>query len=455
MQLLSIVQTINIYLSDYILVILLVGTRSVSSAIKTRVRAGALLRRGHGASVFGKIKPHGGKHESGMSSFQALATAVAAQVGTGNIVGACGAILIRRPRRDLLDVDHRLLRHGDDLRRGRPCAEDTRPSELTAQSPAAPCTTSSKAFHERLRQVPRGLLRRRHHPRARLHGQHGAVQLHRRELARTHSASRHGSSAWCSHRVIAAFIFLGGMQRIAFVIGEARARSWRCSISSAVLSSSSAASDIFPRPSALIFKYAFDPNAIIGGSIGYALKTAISQGVKRGLFSNEAGMGSTPHAHALANVEEPARSGRRRHDRRVHRYLRRPHHDRPRRYLHLYAGNGVSRLPALPSGMSKANMAQLAFCSRVRRGLRQRCSSRSACCSSRSPPSSAGTSSARSMWNISSAKRPIKVYSVHRAGVHLPRLAACPTTSSGSLRICSISSWSSRTSLLCLRSLRS
>ena len=49
----------------------------------------------------------------------------------------------------------------------------------------------------------------------------------------------------------------------------------------------------------MIFRYAFQPNAIIGGSLGFALKTAISQGVKRGLFSNEAGMGSTPHAHAL------------------------------------------------------------------------------------------------------------------------------------------------------------
>ena len=51
------------------------------------------------------------------------------------------------------------------------------------------------------------------------------------------------------------------------------------------------------------------PDAIIGGSLGYALKTAISQGVKRGLFSNEAGMGSTPHAHALANVKNPHEQG--------------------------------------------------------------------------------------------------------------------------------------------------
>ena len=60
---------------------------------------------------------------------------------------------------------------------------------------------------------------------------------------------------------------------------------------------------------AMIFRYAFQPNAIIGGGIGYALKTAVSQGAKRGLFSNEAGMGSTPHAHALAQVEKPHDQG--------------------------------------------------------------------------------------------------------------------------------------------------
>ena len=53
----------------------------------------------------------------------------------------------------------------------------------------------------------------------------------------------------------------------------------------------------------------FNPSAIIGGGIGYALKTAISQGAKRGLFSNEAGMGSTPHAHAQANVAHPHDQG--------------------------------------------------------------------------------------------------------------------------------------------------
>ena len=64
-----------------------------------------------------------------------------------------------------------------------------------------------------------------------------------------------------------------------------------------------------PATFGMIFRYAFEPQAIIGGGFGMALKTAISQGAKRGLFSNEAGMGSTPHAHALADVKTPHEQG--------------------------------------------------------------------------------------------------------------------------------------------------
>ena len=54
---------------------------------------------------------------------------------------------------------------------------------------------------------------------------------------------------------------------------------------------------------------AFDPSAATGGIIGASLKEAIRYGVARGLFSNEAGMGSTPHAHALAQVKHPCEQG--------------------------------------------------------------------------------------------------------------------------------------------------
>ena len=107
---------------------------------------------------------------------------------------------------------------------------------------------------------------------------------------------------------VAAIIFLGGVQRIAsvtekivpimaglYLIGGIGILVCRIAY--------------LPEAFGMIFKYAFAPQAIIGGGFGYALKTAISQGAKRGLFSNEAGMGSTPHAHAMANVENPHKQG--------------------------------------------------------------------------------------------------------------------------------------------------
>lgn len=59
----------------------------------------------------------------------------------------------------------------------------------------------------------------------------------------------------------------------------------------------------------MIVVSAFSPEAILGGALGVSMKEAFRYGVARGLFSNEAGMGSTPHAHALAKVKHPAQQG--------------------------------------------------------------------------------------------------------------------------------------------------
>lgn len=59
----------------------------------------------------------------------------------------------------------------------------------------------------------------------------------------------------------------------------------------------------------LIFTAAFNPQAVGGGALGFTVAKAMQYGVARGLFSNEAGMGSTPHAHAIAKVEHPAQQG--------------------------------------------------------------------------------------------------------------------------------------------------
>ena len=93
--LLPLVQTINSCLSDYILVFLLVGT-GIYFSVKTKFVQLRCFGEGMGR-IFGNISLRGEKQKAGMSSFQAAATAIAAQVGTGNIVGASGAILTGGP----------------------------------------------------------------------------------------------------------------------------------------------------------------------------------------------------------------------------------------------------------------------------------------------------------------------------------------------------------------------
>ncbi len=59
----------------------------------------------------------------------------------------------------------------------------------------------------------------------------------------------------------------------------------------------------------MIVHGAFDPQAATGGFIGATVKETVRYGIARGLFSNEAGMGSTPHAHAVAKVKHPVQQG--------------------------------------------------------------------------------------------------------------------------------------------------
>ncbi len=58
-----------------------------------------------------------------------------------------------------------------------------------------------------------------------------------------------------------------------------------------------------------IFVGAFNPQAVLGGVLGVSVQQSIRYGIARGLFTHEAGMGSTPHAHALARVKNPCEQG--------------------------------------------------------------------------------------------------------------------------------------------------
>ncbi len=92
----NIVLTIQHYLADYILIVALLG-----GGIWFSVKLGFIQIRGFGEGMrrtFGGLfSKKGAQGADGMSSFQALATAIAAQVGTGNIAGAATAIAIGGP----------------------------------------------------------------------------------------------------------------------------------------------------------------------------------------------------------------------------------------------------------------------------------------------------------------------------------------------------------------------
>ncbi|MBO5326714.1 MAG: sodium:alanine symporter family protein, partial [Clostridia bacterium] len=91
----KVVATVNSYLTDYVLLFLLIGI-GLFYTIRTKFVQVRCFGEGM-KQVFGNLSLRGGKQKGGLSSFQALATAIAAQVGTGNIVGACGAILVGGP----------------------------------------------------------------------------------------------------------------------------------------------------------------------------------------------------------------------------------------------------------------------------------------------------------------------------------------------------------------------
>ena len=352
--LLSIVQKINLYLSDYILIVLLVGT-GLFFTVRTRFVQVRCFGEGM-KLVFGGMFSKD-KNQNGISSFQALATAIAAQVGTGNIVGACGAILVGGPGAIfwmwIIAFFGMATIYAEAV-----LAQETKEVQADGTVVGGPIFYIKKAFPGKFGKaialffsfatfLALGFM--------------GAMVQSNSISASCYTAF--GIPNWVVGIIVAAasaLIFLGGVKRIASVTEKLVPIMAILYLLGGIVILVMRAKYL-PETFAMIFKYAFRPDALIGGGIGYALKTAISQGVKRGLFSNEAGMGSTPHAHALAEVKKP-------HDQGVSAMIG--------VFIDtfvvltmtglvvistLYAGNGILSAGVAPDGVSKANMAQLAF----------------------------------------------------------------------------------------------
>jgi len=300
---LSIVKTINMYLSDYILIFLLVGI-GLFFTIKTRFVQVRCFKEGLKA-VFGNFTLSGGKQKSGLSSLQALTTAIAAQVGTGNVIGVSGAILIGGPGAIfwmwIIAFFGMATIYAEAV-----LAQETKIVDENGTVHGGPVYYIKKAFPNSFGNALAGFFAI---ATILALGFMGSM-VQSNSIGSTMSSAI-GIPAWVIGVVvtaISALIFLGGIQRIASVTEKMVPIMAVLYILGGLVIIISRAK-FLPEAIGMIFKYAFMPNAIIGGGLGYALKTAISQGAKRGLFSNEAGMGSTPHAHALADVKKPHDQG--------------------------------------------------------------------------------------------------------------------------------------------------
>ena len=298
-----IVQTINEYLSNYVLVILLLGV-GIWYTIKTRCVQVRCFKEGWNR-VFGNITLNGKKGGGGMSSFQALATAIAAQVGTGIIVGVAGAILTGGPGAVfwmwVISFFGMATIYAEAT-----LAQETRIVEKDGNVKGGPVYYITTAFKGGFGKFLAGFFAVAITLALGFFG----CMVQSNSIGETFS-NAFNVPTWIIGVVLVAicgFIFLGGVQRLASVTEKI------VPIMAAVFLAGGlivliARIKYVPATFGMIFRYAFAPQAIIGGGFGAALKIALSQGAKRGLFSNEAGMGSTPHAHALANVDCPHDQG--------------------------------------------------------------------------------------------------------------------------------------------------
>lgn len=300
----DIFSTLGSYLSNYILIVALLG-----GGIWFTVKLGFIQVKGFGEGMrrtFGGMFKKGDKAGAdGMSSFQALATAIAAQVGTGNIAGAATALAIGGPGAIFwmwiaaflgmatiyaeAIMAQKYKKIGDD-------------GEVTG----GPVYYIRAAFSGGFGKVLAGIFAVLITLALGFMG--NAVQSN--SIAAAFNTA-FGLPQWIMGiilAVLALFVFLGGTGRIAKITELIVPIMAAFYIVGSLIVIICNFKEI-PYAFHAIVVGAFAPSSIVGGAAGATIKLALTKGVARGLFSNEAGMGSTPHAHAVAKVNHPVEQG--------------------------------------------------------------------------------------------------------------------------------------------------
>lgn len=299
-----IVAKVNGFLWDYLLLFLLVGT-----GIWFTLQLGFIQIRGFGEGfrrTFGGLfRKEEAAGSDGMSSFQALATAIAAQVGTGNLAGAATAIAVGGPGAIFWMWVSAFFGMATIYAEAL-MAQKFKQTDKDGNVTGGPVYYIKGAFKGTFGKVLAAIF---------------AVLIifalgFMGNAVQSNSIGDAFSAAFGVNQVIvgvavailAFFIFSGGIKRIAKVTETMVPIMALFYIIGALIVIFANVTKI-PLVFQEIIVGAFAPQSIAGGVIGATIQQAMKKGVARGLFSNEAGMGSTPHAHAIAKVKHPAEQG--------------------------------------------------------------------------------------------------------------------------------------------------
>ena len=300
----GLVGAVNTVLWDYALLFLLVAT-----GIFFTVRLGFIQLRKFGEGMgrlFGGFSMKGARAgKEGMSSFQALTTAIAAQVGTGNITGCATALYSGGPGAIFwmwLSAFFGMATIYSEA----VLAQRFRTTDADGHVTGGPLYYIRAAFRGKFGKFLSGFFAI-------------AIILALGFMGNMVQSNSIGDAFYTAFgipklavgvvvAVIAAFIFLGGVRRIAsFTEKIVPIMAFFYIVGCIIILCINHATLLSALRS--IFVCAFDPQAVFGGALGLSMREAMRYGVARGLFSNEAGMGSTPHAHAMAKVEKPQDQG--------------------------------------------------------------------------------------------------------------------------------------------------
>ncbi len=286
-----------------VLLVLLCGT---GLYFTVRLRFVQIRKFGHGMrQLFGNFSLKGkAADDEGMSSFQALTTAIAAQVGTGNITGCATALAAGGPGAIFWMWLSAFF--GMATIYAEAVLAQVYKTTVDGQVTGGPIYYIRAAFKGTFGKVLASIFSVLIIIALGLTG--NMVQSNSIGDAFQNAFGINPLFVGIAVAIVAGFVFMGGVKRIAAVTEKVVPLMALLYIIGCVIILCINHANLL-NSIQQIFVLAFNPQAMAGGVAGIGVREAIRFGVARGLFSNEAGMGSTPHAHALAKVKCPADQG--------------------------------------------------------------------------------------------------------------------------------------------------